>query len=140
MKDFWKDAEIISGYSRAQAIEDGVLVNLMQPETEALVRNAGITVPVAMTSTAFGRYVWPIDNDEPEAWLKEHCQDLNGRLWDILWLFRHAIQRCKGDTLLFEFVVQDWQTRRQITAQLKSVIGPGDNGEPVITLMLPDED
>jgi hypothetical protein len=29
---------------------------------------------------------------------------------------------------------------KQETVQLKAVCGPGDNAEPVITIMLPDED
>jgi len=33
--------EVISSYSRAQAIDDGVLVDLMQGELASLVREAG---------------------------------------------------------------------------------------------------
>jgi len=29
---------------------------------------------------------------------------------------------------------------KQVTRTLKAVSGPGDSGEPVITIMLPDED
>ena len=60
--------EPISVYSRAQAIEDGVLVDLMQhptperPELDdlaKLVREAGFNVPLAMTCGAFAATVAP---------------------------------------------------------------------------------
>lgn len=37
--------EPIGAYTRRQAIEDGVLVDLMQAETVALVREAGFKFP-----------------------------------------------------------------------------------------------
>ena len=45
--------EPISIYTRQQAIKDGVLVDLMQPETVSLVREAGIKFPIAMTNAAW---------------------------------------------------------------------------------------
>ena len=42
--------EPIARYTRRQAIEDGVLVDLMQPETVGFVREAGFKFPVAMTA------------------------------------------------------------------------------------------
>lgn len=138
--DFWKDAEIIHAYTRRQAIEDGVLVDLMPPETKELVENAGIKVPVAMTATAFARCVWPVENAEAEAWLKNQCQDLKGRLWDVLWMFRCASRGQSADTVLFQFVMQDWETKRRRRMTLKAVIHGGDQGEPVITIMFPEED
>ena len=44
--------EVISSYSRAQAIEDGVLVDV-----SSVAREAGIKFPVAMTRTVWGKYV-----------------------------------------------------------------------------------
>ena len=44
-KGFWDDAEVISSYSRAQAIEDGVLVDV-----STVAKEAGIKFPVAMTA------------------------------------------------------------------------------------------
>lgn len=140
MNEFWKNAEIIHAYTRHQAIEDGVLIDLMQDETKELVENAGIKVPVAMTATAFARCVWPIENPEAEAWLKSQCQDLKGRLWDVLWMFRCFARGQGGDTVLFQFIIQDWETKRRRRMILKAIIGRGDQGEPVITIMSPEED
>ena len=44
----WAGFEVIHRYTRAQAIEDGVLVDLT-----AQARTCGFTVPVAMTATLF---------------------------------------------------------------------------------------
>ena len=54
--------EPINVYTRRQAIEDGVLVDLMQPETAGLVREAGFKFPVAMTAGAFAATVAEIGN------------------------------------------------------------------------------
>jgi hypothetical protein len=51
------DAEIISMYTRAQAIEDGILVDMTQEPFGALAREAGLKWPIAMTMTAFVDFV-----------------------------------------------------------------------------------
>ena len=58
--------EPIAVYSRKQAIEDGVLVDLMQPETVGLVREAGFKFPVAMTAGTFAATVAEIGEPLPE--------------------------------------------------------------------------
>ena len=69
--------EPIAVYTRRQAIEDGVLVDLMQAETVRLVREAGFKFPVAMTAGAFAATVAEIGKPLPEG------QDIRGRLWDV---------------------------------------------------------
>jgi hypothetical protein len=129
-KGFWDDAEVISSYSRAQAIEDGVLVDV-----SSVAKEAGIKFPVAMTATVWGQYV-----EVPEG---VGCQDESGRLWDIVWMFRCAAAKFDGDTLLFKLYVRN-HNRERLTRQdlvtLKAICGPGDNGEPVVTIMTPEED
>lgn len=127
MTDLWEGAEIIDAYSRAQAIEDGVLVDV-----STVAREAGIRFPVAMTRTVWAKYV-----EVPEG---VKCQDESGRLWDILWMFRARARR-GGDRLLFRLHVRN-DNREMIPplVTLKAVCGPGDTPEPVITIMLPEED
>lgn len=134
--------EPISTYSRSQAIEDGVLIDLMQPETVALVLEAGFRYPVAMTAAAFADAVWPIDDEAGDAWLKSKCQDLQGRLWDVLNMLRFAIRTkaSRGSVLYFPVSVMHWPSKRRRNIKLKSVCGPGDDAQPAITIMLPDED
>ena len=129
------DAELVEGfdlihsYSRQQAIEDGVLVDVTET-----AREAGFRDPVALTATVFGAYV-----EVPHG---VTGQDADGRLWDLLWMLRHAIRRDSegGPVLLFRVLVRNSETTPPRLVTLKSVCGPGDDGELVITIMLPDED
>jgi hypothetical protein len=129
-KGFWDGADVIYAYTRAQAIEDGVLVDVSE-----MAREAGIKFPVAVTSAVWGKYV-----EVPEG---VTCQDETGRLWDILWMFRRAAAKFSGSTLLFELYVRNHNRDRldsRDLVTLKAICGPGDTPEPVITIMLPDED
>ena len=126
----WDGAEVISSYTQAQAIEDGVLVDVSET-----AREAGIKFPVALTRAIWVNYV-----EVPKGVVG---QDESGRLWDILWMLRCQIRRSQGDTLRFQLYVRNHNrerlTRRDLVT-LKAFCGPGDDGEPVVTIMLPDED
>jgi hypothetical protein len=138
--------ELIYSYSRAQAIEDGVLVDLNDPSFTFrpglnICAEAGIKYPVAMTIAAFAKTVSELDTPLPP------CQDISGRLWDVLTMFPLAAKR-GGSEIRFPVTVVNWvcvggkrinRTKRE-TVILKALCGPGDSGEPVITIMLPDED
>jgi hypothetical protein len=138
--------EVLSCYSRAQAIEDGVLVSLNDPSFTFrpglnICAEAGIKFPVAMTIAAFAKTVSELDTPLPP------CQDISGRLWDVLTMFRLAAKR-GGSEIRFSVSVINWvyvggkrinRTKRE-TVVLKALCGPGDNGEPVIAILLPDED
>jgi len=122
--------EVISSYSRAQAIDDGVLVDVSQ-SSEA--KECGFKFPIAMTRAVWDAYV--------EVPPKANGQDVKGRLWDVLFMLRYGIQRSNGGSIVFYTVyVQNDNRYKAKPIKLKSVCGPGDNGEPVITIMLPDED
>ena len=141
--------EVIYSYTRAQAIADGVLVDLSDPSFTfrpglPILKEAGIKFPVAMTSAAFARTVQDPDTDEP----LPPGQDVSGRLWDVLTVFKLYACRNNGDTLFFPVSVQNWERvngertarTKQETVNLKAVCGPGDTPAPVITIMMPDED
>ena len=127
-KGFWDDAEVIYTYTRAQALEDGVLIDASET-----AREAGIKFPVGLTATVWGQYV-----EIPEG---VTGQDETGRLWDILWMFRCAAAKFDGSTLLFKLHVRnDNRDGTPPLVTLKAECGPGDDAEPVITIMLPEED
>jgi hypothetical protein len=113
----------ISVYTRRQAIDDGVLVDLMQPETVGLVREAGFRFPVAMTTTAFCATVGELDTPLPAG------QDLKGRLWDVLWMLKLAIKSSKPGNDRVSFSVVVWDRKRRSKVNLWSLCGPADNGE-----------
>lgn len=48
----WAGFEVVSAYSRAQAIEDGVLIDITDT-----AKKAGIEIPTAITATAFRKYL-----------------------------------------------------------------------------------
>lgn len=124
-----EDFEIISTYSRAQAIKDGVLVDVTETAKEA-----GIKFPVAMTAEVFSETVRWSQNSG--------MQDESGRLWDVVWMLRNAIRNAQGGYLKFVvYVVPNKpRCRKPQVVQLKAICGPGDNLEPVITIMLPEQD
>jgi hypothetical protein len=114
--------ETVYSYSRKQAIEDGVLVDLTQIDP---IRRA-FKYHVACTDT-----VWNII----EATTKLAHQDLNGIGHDIATMALFAIRLSKGgDTIKFKVSIAG------TTHVFKLHIGPGDTAAPVITLMLPNED
>ena len=53
----------------------------------------------------------------------------------------NAIRRSRGggDGLTFSVIFLQAPCR-QVTVTLKAICGPGDDGEPVLTVMLPNED
>ena len=120
--------ELISSYSRAQAIADGVLVDVT-----SMAKEAGIRFPVALTRAVFERYV-----RIPEG---VTAQDETGRLWDLLFMFSVAARKAGGQSeIVYSLHVRN--SNRAGTpplVQLKALCGPGDNGKPVITIMLPEE-
>ena len=125
--------EIISTYSRTEALADGVLVDV-----SATAREAGIKFPVALTRAVWTRYV------EIPAGVR--CQDEAGRLWDILWMFRVSVRRAAlagGEPLLYHLYVRQHNRERldrRDLVTLKALCGPGDDAEPVLTILLPEED
>jgi hypothetical protein len=120
--------DLIHRYNRADALADGVLVDV-----SSTAREAGIRYPVALTRAAWERCVTVLPGVV--------CQDEAGRLWDVLWMLRCAIGRGAGAEVRFGVHVRnDNRERTPPLVRLKAVFGPGDQGEPVISVMLPDED
>jgi hypothetical protein len=127
----------IDTYSRARAIADGLLVDVV----EGIAGEAGFTVPVALTAAAWGDCVAWSDADNRR---KTTVQDEQGRLWDVLWMTRCAVRGAPDPTN--QVRVQLYRVPREgrdvcpQPVSLVAVCGPGDNGEPVITIMQPGED
>ena len=126
---------VVASYNRAQAIEDGVLIDVT-----AMAREAGFKWPVALTHTAWCDCVAWTERDNR---FQVH-QDESGRLWDVLFMAFYAIRTATapGDRLLFSLyrVPQDGHSTEAGEVSLKLMVGPGDAGEPVVTIMLPNED
>ena len=124
--------EVISTYSRAQAIEDGVLVDVT-----AMAREAGFKIPVVLTAAAWAEAVAVGDKAQ------EFGQSEAGRLWDVLFVAgtaaRVAAKMSDASQITCRVSVADGPgATREVVLVVHC--GPGDNAEPVITIMLPNED
>ncbi|MFO0791017.1 MAG: DUF6573 family protein [Pirellulales bacterium] len=119
---------VIHAYTRAEAIADGVLVAV----GEKMARDAGFRVPVALTREVHETYV-----RVPEG-VRLQCE--TGRLWDILWMTRHAYQndRSGNPVVTVHLDVRNSNQGSQ-PVKLKACLGPGDAGECVLTIMMPGE-
>lgn len=124
--------EPIHTYTRQQAFDDGFLVDV-----SSMAREAGITFPVAMTRAAWADCVEWTEVDSK----RQTYQDEAGRLWDVLWMLKLAARR-GGSEIRYQLyrVPRGGRGVKPRLAVLKAICGPGDLGEPVITVMLPGED
>ncbi len=125
----------ISTYSRAQAIEDGILVDVSDTACEA-----GFTIPVAVTRTVWTRLI-----ALPEGY--RGYQDERGRLWDVLWMAHHYARRASDrDRVTMCVLVRDIRkdlrdSHRPPRKHFPIVaIGAGDEGRAAITIMFPEDD
>jgi hypothetical protein len=122
------EADLIHRYTRADGLRDGVLIDVSE-----VAKEAGIRWPVALTAAAWAKCVAVPPGVA--------CQDEAGRLWDVVYLLRGAIGRAGGQEVRFGVHVRnDNRDRTPPLVRLKALCGPGDGGEPVITVMLPEED
>jgi hypothetical protein len=127
--------EVIYAYTREQAIADGVLVDVSKT-----AREAGFRWPVAITQAAWEDCIAWTEADNH----RQTYQDESGCLWDVLWMAFHANRSASTNQsqTVYELyrVPRDGKCTEARPTKLKLVAGPGDHGEPVITIMLPTED
>lgn len=124
------DMPVIFSYTRQQALDDGVLVDLTE-----WAKETGFRIPVACSRALWDGYL------EPPKGTEELGQSLRGRAHDLLWMLYVAIRKSPAlnDLLHFEVIFLNRRKQHE-TVRLKAVCGPGDQGEPVLTVMLPNED
>ena len=122
--------EVIYSYTRAQAVADG-----MQVEVTKTAKEAGIRFPVFLTRTVYDAFVTVPPGVT--------AQDEAGRLWDIVWMLRFAVLRSRAgqDRIPVALYVRNDNHRAKLI-KLIATCGPldMDDPQPAITVMLPDED
>jgi hypothetical protein len=134
--------DLVHVYTRAQALADGTLLDVTET-----AHDFGFRCPVAISKAAHKQCVRIPDGMTD--------QDELGRLWDVLWMLRCSIRRLQGtggetpitvvscspccSVLLFELFVKNDEGGPKLMT-LKATVGPGDEGERVITVCLPEED
>ncbi len=135
--------EPISTYTRAQAIEDGLLIDV-----STTAREAGIVWPVTLTAASWADCVAWTDADEKRKGYTGQSE--NGRLWDVCWMLsrvvlraaRQGLQASPSHPMYVELLRTPREGRgvRPRLVHLKFIVGPDDDGRPCITVMLPGED
>lgn len=127
LADYYGEDTIV-GCTRAMALEEGILIDVTDTAKEA-----NFTVPVALTQAAYELTVELSDAARLAG------NDEEGRLWDVLWMFRLALLGDRDASELFFQVLVVTTSIEPTLLVLKGVCGPGDAGEPVLTVMLPNE-
>ena len=125
-----KDWNVIYSYTRAQAIEDGVLIDIT-----ADAQAHGFKVHTVVTDNLYHQYV-----EVPTGLDGSFGQSSAGRLHDLLTLALFAARSSKGTDRVYFKVDFLMEPGRLEEANIIAHIGPGDHGEPVLTLMLPEDD
>ena len=121
---------VIYAYTRAQAVADGV-----QVEVTKTAQEAGIKYPMFLTRAVFDKYV-----AVPEG---VTGQDEAGRLWDVVWMTRFAIIRARPgvDRIPVAFYVRNDNRAARLVKLIATCSALDiDDPQPAITLMMPDED
>ncbi len=124
---------VVYVYARAQAIADGVLVDVTETGKEV-----GFKLPVAITEALHSR-LSPTKADAAIG------QDYDGRLWDVLWLAVFTIKLTDPgtDTVTFTATLQEVEAKNgqpeNTDLRLRAVCSPGDEGEPVVTIGFPED-
>src|SRR5262245_41814704 len=126
MENLFENAAVIYSYGRAQAINDGVLVDANQGDFGE-VSKQHFKIPVAMSNALFAIIRRAVEN-------KKFCNDYKGIWHDILWMSRTKLAVSVDESTRY-FMVHINGAGRTRKFYLKAVCGPGDNGEPVLTVM-----
>jgi len=124
-----EDWNVIFSYTRKQAIEDGVLIDVTEQANQL-----GFKVNTCVTDHLYADYL------VPPAGLEGEGQSLEGRLHDLL--FRTLIAASThgaGGRVEFN-VLFLMSSGKWTTVNILAVMGPGDHGERVLTIMLPEDD
>lgn len=121
-------AEVVFAYTRRQAIADGVLIDVTDQ-----AREAGFKLPVCVSDHLYHGYVVPPEGMDGEG------QSVEGRLHDLFIMTKAAMAtRWEGDRVYYQVLFK--MPRSLDLVKCLAVVGPGDEGEPVITLMLPEDE
>lgn len=124
-------ADVISSYSRAEAIEDGVLIDV----TDA-AKPYGFKPGVAVSTAVWSTFIKPGLADMPEA---EAADTMAKRLGDLLFAARARIAVLGTDERT-DRITLELDSPAGTRVPIWCHCGPGDNAEPVITIMLEGED
>lgn len=130
MESIFGDFDVIHSYTRADAIRDGVLIDITANFPD--ISRQLYKFPVACTAA-----IWAIV--EAAVADKRHNNDYNGVIWDLLWMSQRGVVRKLDESQhIFRVIITGPGPRRY--HDFKVTCHGGDQGEPVLTIMQPWED
>lgn len=122
-------AEQISIFTRADALSDGILNDVSE-----IAEEKGFKVPVALTLAAY-RAIEPSEEE------RSRGEDLRTRLHDLFWMMHQVLRRKSYiEASRIDFQLNLFQDGEHNALALRALLHPGDGGEPVITILLANED
>lgn len=124
----FSDFTLISTYSRAAALADGVLIDI-----SVTAKSYGFKLPTAISDALYRGYVMPPEGLEAEG------QSLEGRLHDLLTLAMVAARKSLGEDRVYFDIAFLMRPGKLEKVRVVLHVGPGDSGEAVLTLCLPED-
>ena len=118
----FNDSDLIYAYTRQDAIQDGTFIDVSETAKEA-----GIKYPTAVTSNLYHKHINP--QDMPIG------QDENGRLWDVLNMFRVEARKANSSFLKFKVYFSSELVELWAVCEAQSPTDPS----PAINIMLPSD-
>jgi hypothetical protein len=118
----FEEADLIFSYSRADAIRDGVLIDV-----SSRAKTLGYRIPVALTAGL---------HDLLNAGASEETE-ISARVDLLLIALRDSIAESPGVGDRLDFVIK---APSLASLSAWALCGPGDTPAPVLTVMLPHED
>jgi Family of unknown function (DUF6573) len=131
--NIFEGAPVVFAYTRAQALADGVLVDVT-----ATAKEAGFKLHTVVTEAVWRGVI------EPPVVPRSYGESEAGRLWDVLTMCGHAMRAAwrrneQADRADFEVMATD-ESGRHTMRHLWVLCGPGDDAAPVLTIMMQGED
>jgi len=111
--------EVISVYTRAQAHEDGILIDVNDTDAGRLFKFP-VSITVALHSAL-------------SVGAGSEASTYSARLWDVLFMAHVEAKRGGGSDVFFKVMVG-----RRVLA-LRGNCGPGDDAAPVMTFGFPED-
>lgn len=128
--------DVVFGFTRRQALADGVLVDVTGQASQAEM-HGGFLAPVAVTAA-----LWAAIEAIPPS--LAGIADARGRLHDVLWMAALAVRRVRheprdgGPSVTFAVHLPTAGTRKR-TQRLRVEVGPDDDGAPCVTIGFPED-
>jgi len=116
--DMMQNDEIIFAYTRNDAINDGIFIDITE-----MAKEAGFKIPVAITSNLYHSHI------------KTKTSDEKGRLWDVLNVLKFHAKSSHESLIQFQVKLGRSNVKIWAVVEAQSPTDPS----PAINLLLPED-